>query len=130
LTASTGSLPQSFASDSDRSSAFPSSGTTRHNIFAKLLVSTFYTPTLTNQGSGPTASHPGNRNDYGQMFSPRNNMGYLSSLQGNQSCLQRNTEIADSFSAMRNQFYAIVRDWPQKDGMYLTSTTPYIGIRW
>jgi hypothetical protein len=129
LTASIGSLPESFASNSCQT-PFSPSGPTSRDVTVKLSGPNIYISTLPDRGSSSTASRTRKRDDYGQMFSPRNNMGYLSSLQGNQSCQQRNTEIAESFSDLRDQFYSIVREWPQKDGMYLTSTTPYIGIRW
>ncbi|KAH8088022.1 hypothetical protein HD553DRAFT_348564 [Filobasidium floriforme] len=128
LTASIGSLPESLASNSCQT-PFSPSGPSSRDVFVKLSGANIYTSGLPNRGSTSTASRTRQGDDYGQMFSPRNNMGYLSSLQGNQSCQQRNTEIAESFSDLRDQFYSIVREWPQKDGMYLTSTTPYIGIR-
>ena len=128
LTASSGSIPESFALGPE-CYALPLGLASSHAGWNGSLL----TPEATHSSLRQlliTTSHPSSRADYGQMFSPQNNIGYLSSVQGNQSCLQKNTELADSFIRMRDEFFAIVQQWPRQEGIFLSKTDPYTGIWW
>lgn len=130
LTASTGSLPEWNVTDLSPCASMFADAEASPDRTPHPFTPTFQPAAISSPAFTFRRGHQSVRSDYGQMFSPRNNLGYLTSLQGNQSCIKRNTELAELFVQMQNDFFDIVQVWPYRDGQYISKIGPEIDMRW
>lgn len=67
---------------------------------------------------------------YHQMFSPQNNMSYLASPQGRQSCQQMNHELSERFQKLKVEYDRIAEHWPSCNGEFVVDAPTRVQMWW